>query len=199
MNQTVLNRARSDKFLLVLDLPEALKKAQDSIMQSNYKPKQIQFTVFGSPVPEISVPEISVAYGGQSMKVSSMSRPTYPPLEVSFLVDNGYQNYWTLWKWLNLFNDSKTSSSNLNANANIIGEDIRLTNSLDQYISNFSLFALDEYDKQIISFKYSDVFITRLSPINYSYQDPSEITCNATFVYNQLQVDLLRDVNISSC
>jgi hypothetical protein len=199
MNQTVLNRSRNDKFVLVLDLPRVMKDSVDGVLQSSYSANQIQFTIFGSPVPKISVPEIDVPFGGQHIKVSSMSRPSFPSLDVKFLVDNGYQNYWTLWKWMNLFNDSRNSTSSLNTAVNTYKEPIRLTNPLDRYSSNFTLFALDEFDKRIISFEYTGVFITGLSEINYSYQDPAEITCNASFVYNQLNVNLLKNVNASTC
>ena len=140
MLQATLNRSRNDKFLLVLDLPIALKNSQDNIIQSKYSADPIQFTVYGSPVPKISVPEINLPFGGQSLKVSSMSRPSYPSLDIKFLVGNGYQNYWILWKWLNLFNDSKDSSSNLNTPTNLLNEKIRMINPFSQYISNFSLF-----------------------------------------------------------
>lgn len=199
MLQATLNRSRNDKFLLVLDLPIALKNSQDNVIQSKYSADPIQFTIYGSPVPKITVPEINLPFGGQVLKVSSMSRPAYPSLDVKFLVGNGYQNYWILWKWLNLFNDSKNSTSELNTPANFIGNDIRLTNPLSHYISNFTLFALDEFDNKIISFKYSNAFVTSLGQINYSYQDPTEITCDVSFAYNQLEVELLKDINISSC
>jgi hypothetical protein len=199
MLQPILNRSRSDKFLLILDLPPALKGKQDSTLQSGYNPDQIQFTVYGSPVPKITIPEIEIPFGGQFIKVSSGSRPSFPSLDIKFLIDNGYQNYWTLWNWLNLFNDSREGTSDLNANLNHRDKNIFLTNPLSKYTSNFSLYALDEFDKKIISFDYTNAFITGLSEINYSYQEPSEITCNATFVYNQLQVNLLKDVNVSSC
>lgn len=199
MLQATLNRSRNDKFLLVLDLPIALKNAQDSVIQNKYSADPIQFTIYGSPVPKISVPEINLPFGGQILKVSSMSRPAYPSLDVKFLVGNGYQNYWILWKWLNLFNDSQNGTSDLNSPSNFIGENIRLTNPLSHYISNFTLFALDEFDNKIISFKYSNAFVTSLGQINYSYQDPTEITCDVSFAYNQLEVELLKDINISSC
>jgi hypothetical protein len=199
MNQATLNRSRSDKFLLVLDLPIALKSSQDTVIQDKYSADQIQFTIYGSPVPKISIPEINLPFGGQVLKVSSMSRPAYPSLDVKFLVGNGYQNYWILWKWLNLFNDSQNSTSDLNMQSSFVGEDIRLTNSLRRYISDFTLFALDEFDNRIISFKYTNAFVTSLGQINYSYQDPAEITCDVSFAYNQLEVKLLKDINISSC
>ena len=71
MNQAVLNRSRSDKFLFVLDLPTYLKNQQDSVLEKMYDGNQIQFTTYGSPVPAITVPEKSVPFAGQVYHVSS--------------------------------------------------------------------------------------------------------------------------------
>ena len=197
MQQPVLNRSRSDKFAFVLDLPKALKDQVNSVLDiTNADP--VQFTTFGSPVPAVSVPDINLAYAGQSYHTSSNSRPAYPPLNIKFLVDNGYQNYWILWKWLNLFNDASDSVTNINA-ATVSNDNIRLSNPLSDYSSTFSLFALDEYNNKIIEFKYTSAFITGLSPIEFSFQNPDQIVCNATFVFNQLKVDLITDINVSAC
>jgi hypothetical protein len=199
MNQTVLNRSRSDKFAFVLELPKVLKQQQDIVLQKEYNADTIQFTTFGSPVPTITVPEVKVPFGGQVYNTSSISRPAYPPISLRFLVDNGYQNYWILWKWLNLFNDNKEGTTNLNAPLNSKKDDIILTNPIVDYAANFTLFGLDEFNNKIISFNYTQAFITGLSPIEFSFQNPAEITCTATFVFNQLRVDLIKDINVSSC
>jgi hypothetical protein len=196
MNQAVLNRSRHDKFDFILDLPKALKKEQDIIMQNAYNADQIQFTTIGSPVPTISVPPIKVPYAGQNYHASSISRPAYDPLQVKFLLDNGYQNYWVLWKWLNLFNDSADSITSLTTP---VDNNNRLTNPMTDFTANFNLYGLDEFNKRIISFEYKNAFITQLSPINFSFQETNEINCTATFVFNQLHVNLLKDVNVSSC
>ena len=199
MNQAVLNRSRSDKFLFVLDLPTYLKNQQDSVLEKMYDGNQIQFTTYGSPVPAITVPEKSVPFAGQVYHVSTLSRPAYPPLKISFFLDNGYQNYWVLWKWLNLFNDNNNSTTELTTPLNSNRENIILKNPMSDYTANFTLFALDEFNNKIMSFDYKQAFITGLSEINYSYQDPKEISCTATFVFNRLEVNLLKDINISSC
>jgi len=200
MNQSILNRPRQDKFTLVLDLPEALRSMVDSTMESSYKPDNIQFTVFGSPVPKIEVPSITLPFGGQSMKVSSYSRPAWPVLDLSFLVDSGYQNYWILWKWLNLFNNYDDSTSDISSFAGITPSgQITLKNKISQYITNFTLFALDEYNNKLVSFKYTDAFITTLGEIKFSHQESGMITGSASFAYNQLHVDLINNINKNNC
>jgi hypothetical protein len=199
MNQAVLNRSRSDKFQFVLELPKILKNSVDTIIQKPYSADSIQFACVGSPVPEIKIPSIGVPFGGQVYHTSSDSRPAYAPLNIKFFVDSGYQNYWILWKWLNLFNDSKEGITSMNNPLNQNREEIILTNPITEFSSNFQIYALDEFNNRIIEFNYKQAFITGLSNIDYSYQEPNEIICNATFVFNQLNVELLKDVNISSC
>lgn len=199
MNQAILNRPRNDKFLLVLEIPKALKNVYDGVLEGGYKADNLQFTVFGSPVPNIAVPNITLPYGGQNLNISSTARPAYPPLVLKFLIDNGYQNYWMLWKWLNLFNNHENSSTELTSKSSIYKDNIQLDNPMSDFSTSFSLVALDEYNNKLISFIYKSAFITNLSEINYSYQEQSEISCNVTFAYNQLEVKLLKNVNEATC
>lgn len=201
MNQAALNRSRNDKFIMVLDLPSAMKKKYDSILGEGYKIDPIQFSIYGSPVPQISVPEINLPFGGQVAKVSSHFRPAYTPLQIKFLVDNGYKNYWILWNWLNLFNDVKKSTSTItNAiDTPINTRDASLINPVTNYTSRFSIYSMDEFNNKIVSFTYTNAFPTTLGEINFSNQDPSEINCTVTFAFNQLEVSLLKDVNRVNC
>lgn len=194
MNQAILNRARKDKFSLVLDIPKALKDIQDEVLQTNYNADSIEFTVISSPVPKVAVPAQEVPFGGQVYHVPRFSRPSYGTFNMKFLLDNGYQNYWILWNWLNLFNDSEQSTSDANKmNGNYI------TNHLSDYTSNFTVYTLDEFNNKIMSFTYTDTFITGLSEFEFSYQSPEEISCTASFAFNQMQVSLLKNINIASC
>lgn len=201
MNQAALNRSRNDKFIMVLDLPLAMKKKYDSVLGEGYKIDPIQFSIYGSPVPQISVPEINLPFGGQVAKVSSHFRPAYTPLQIKFLVDNGYKNYWILWNWLNLFNDVKKSTSTVtNAiDTPINTKDASLINPVTNYTSRFSIYSMDEFNNKIVSFTYTNAFPTTLGEINFSNQDASEINCTVTFAFNQLEVSLLKDVNRVNC
>lgn len=199
MYQTPLNRPRLDRFNLILDLPKSVKDIVDSTLQDNLKVDPIQFSIYGSPVPSINVPAIDVPYGGQVYKTSSFSRPAYDPLVIKFLVDNGYKNYWILWNWLNVLNNYKDSTSTAQTYSDRSGDTINLQNRMVDYTSKFKIFALDEYDNQIISFQYDNCLPTSLSEISFSNQEPNEITATVSFVFNQLEVKLLKDVNQVSC
>jgi hypothetical protein len=197
MIQTPLNRSRSDKFTLILDLPIALKSKTDHVLEDNFKIDPIQLSIFGSPVPPISVPAIDVAYSGQVYKTSSFSRPAYDPLALKFLIDNGYKNYWTLWNWINLLNDYKKSTTDAQTVDSPNGG--LLKHKMSDYTSTFTIYGLDEYNNKIISFKYTHAFPTSLSEIGFSDQEPNEINSTVTFVFNQLEVNLEKNVDNASC
>jgi len=187
---------------MVLDLPKAMKNIYDPVLDENLKINPLQFSIYGSPVPAVSVPDINVGFGGQVYRLSSNSRPAYAPLTLKFLIDSGYKNYWILWNWLNLFNDAKTSISNIThaTNVPIIGDKpVVIQNPITNYTSQFSIFSLDEFNKKIIEFKYTNAFPTNLTEINFSNQDPTETNCSVTFAFNQLQVELIKDVDKVSC
>jgi hypothetical protein len=202
MIQAPLNRSRNDKFIMVLDLPKALKSKYSSTIGSNFDINPIQFSIYGAPISPISVPAIDVAFGGQVYKASSMTRQAYDPLNVKFLVDNGYKNYWTLWNWINLFNDVKKSSSNITTvpNGSHTNDVInKMSNPMSDYTSKFTIYGLDEFNNKIISFEYTNAFPTTLSEIGFSNQDASEMNSTVTFVFNQLHVNLIKDVNQITC
>lgn len=198
MNQSNLNRARNDKFLLVLDLPKILKPENDPVLKEHYDMDSLQFTCYGSPVPAISIPSIDLPFGGQTFKTSSNSRPSFPSLDITFLVDNGYKNYWLLATWLNLFNDSQTSIPAYNAkNLNNIGNTNKIP--FKDLVSTFSTYALDEYNKKIMKFHFNTVFPTNLGEISYSHQDPSEINCKISFSFFQFTPMLIKNIDEANC
>ena len=199
MNQAILNKTRNDKFLMVLDVPKYLKEKYDTVLRKTYNADQIQFTTYGSPIPSINVPSIDVNYDGQTYKASSLSRPAYSPLNVKFFIDNGYKNYWILWTWMNLFNDAKDSSSIVSMQEMRKNNNPKLEIPMSELVSTFTIYAMDEYNNKIMAFKYKHAFPTSLSEINFSHQDPSEISCVASFAFNQLHVDLLKNVDEEAC
>lgn len=202
MNQAILNRSRNDKFVLVLDMPKAMKKITSVILQENFNADKLQFSCYGSPVPAININPIDVPYGGQTIKVSSNSRPSYPPLTLSFVIDNGWKNYWVLFKWMNLFNDQEDGSISYNF-SNKTEPDafkgIRNHVPFKDMVTTFKTYALDEFNNKIMEFAYTNVFPVSLGEINFSHQESAEITCKASFAFNQLHADLIKNVDKGSC
>jgi len=107
MQQSMLNKSRADKFLLVFDVPPILKEFSKKFNQTNDSiiPDSVQFSIFGAAVPEITVPAVDNRYAGSTLYVSSHSKNPYPPVSIGFKIDNEYKNYWTMYSWLNLLHD----------------------------------------------------------------------------------------------
>jgi len=184
-NQSPFNKTRKDKFLLVLSIPEPLKQISSKFDRTtgNILPDTLQFSVYGGVVPEINVPAVQNRYAGQTLAVTSHSREPYTPLTVNFTVDNRFNNYWVIYSWLNLLNNDRKSGYD--------GKDLTYDNPTinnlrrDLYKTTVTIYALDEYNKRVMQFQYTDAFPTNLGGINYSYRDSGELESSVTFSFSQ--------------
>jgi hypothetical protein len=190
VQQSILNKNRKDKFLLVLNLPPILRSSNkpDQGDRSNKFINQdsLQYSIYGTVVPETTVPEVDLAFSGQTAKVTSYNRDSYKSVTVNFTVDNQFNNWWVLWYWLNVLNDSKESSYNFSE----LGDTDPFIN-LTNYQTNITIFGLDEYNNKVIQWDYIRAFITSLGEINYNYRDGDQIESSFTFAFSQLNAQLL--------
>ena len=92
MNQAPLNKNRQDKFILVLNIPEGIKEITDNITRNTNRvmPNNLEISIAGTVTPNISIPEKTVPYGAQTVKVSSHARPSYDSLDINFKIDNEF-------------------------------------------------------------------------------------------------------------
>lgn len=192
LNQSVLNKSRKDKFLLVLTLPPCLKdinkQNQDSRSNNNIIVETLQYSIWGTIVPEIVVPKTTVSYGGQTLNISSHTRPSYDDVVVNFNIDNRFNNWWVIWKWLNVLNDAKESGYDFDNLSNIPDGEMGI---LGDYVTNLSIFGLNEYNNRVIEFVYTRALPVSLGRIEYNYQDSGEIVSSFGFSFSQLLPKLL--------
>lgn len=192
-DQSPLNVSLKDKFVLVLTLPVVMR--QLAAVEPNISLDPLQFKIFGAVVPPIQVPHNEVAFGGQTYNVSSYVRPNYDPLDVSFVVDNSYKNYWVLWKWLSILNDPLQSKYNGNNLKLGDWENRLLSGDLSEYQTNFSIYGKNEYNQSIIEFRYHNAFINSLGSINFNYKDSDIMESSVQFRFSQLEVFLKTPTN----
>lgn len=172
---------------MVLNLPQVLRRQSKEDPLLSIDP--VQISVFGGVVPSVTVPAVELRYGGQSTNYSSHSRPNYPPLNLKFVIDNDYRNYYVLFKWLNVLNEVRES---------VYGDEMaredrsfreKLESGLNtEYQTDFSILALNEYNQTSIEFVYHGAFITNLGGIEYSYRDNELIDSFAEFQFNQFSI-----------
>jgi len=190
IQQSILNKNRKDKFLLVLNLPPILKTVNKTTLAERsvnfLSLDSLQYSIYGTVVPETSVPEVDLLYSGQTAKFTSYTRSAYKSITVNFTVDNEFNNWWVLWYWLNVINDSQESSYNYDG---LVNPD-KFTN-LNNYQTNITVYGLDEFNNQKIQWDYTKAFITNLGDINYNYRDGDQIESSFTFAFSQLNTQLL--------
>jgi hypothetical protein len=190
IQQSILNKSRKDKFLLVLNLPPILKTIntsnQNARALSNISLDALQFTIHGVVVPKTTIPEVDLTYSTQTTKVTSYTRPPHDPVTVSFTVDNQFNNWWVLWFWLNVINNTAQGTTNYN---NI--PTTQNFKNIDNYQTNITIYGLDEYNNKKIQMDYIKAFITGLGEIVYDYRDGSLMESSFTFVFSQLNAQLL--------
>jgi len=200
IQQSTLNKSRKDKFLLVFNLPPILRnyntndlsvRGQDIINQNS-----VQFSVYGSIVPQIQVPELVAEYSGQSYKVSSNARPPYPNITVNFTVDNQFNNYWVIYSWLNLLNDQQQSTYDAAQNVpsgTISNSAGKLATPLQpqSYQTDFTVYGKDEFDNNVIQFTFTKAFPVSLGNIEYSYREPGEMETTFEFAFSQFFASLI--------
>jgi hypothetical protein len=187
IKQSYLNKSRKDKFLLVFDIPPILRRIQSNYTRNDDTiiPDSVQFSVFGTMVPGVTVKGIATRYAGDTLHISSHNKDPYPPVNVKFTVDSGYNNYWTIYQWLNLLHDQKTGQFN--------EKGIIVDGNFSDYQTDISLYGLDEYNNKVIEFKYTRAFPTSLDELEFDTKSTGdmELQSGFTFLFSQMHIRLL--------
>lgn len=195
--QSQLNKSRFDKFILVLNLPPILRDSNTNNLNVRTKEliqkDSIQFSVYGSVIPTIQVPEVEAPYAGGTYKLSSNSRPPYDNITVDFTIDNKFNNYWVIYKWLDILSDDDGIIYNATEVTDTGRQTYKLNPKLQPqaYQTNFTIYGKDEFDGNIVKFTYTKAFPVSLGSIKYNYRETGEIETNFTFAFSQFLTDLV--------
>lgn len=187
--QSPFNKARVDKFSMVISLPKALKSINSKTDRSRnvINLDTLQFSIFGTITPEIVVPAVETRYTGSNIYVSSHSRPPYPAVAVKFTIDNQFNNFWVISQWLSLMRDEGEGKIGIvNARKLAVGD-----TNLAEYSTTFNVFVKDEFNKDVIRFDYHNAFPTKLGSIDWNYQESGEIQSSFEFVFSNITFTLL--------
>lgn len=192
--QAPLNKQRADKFLLVITPPAIFRNFDlDKIY-----PTAIQYSVYGTVIPAVNVPSVTVGYANQTLKVSSYSRTPFEDISVNFTVDNRFKNYYFIYKWLDILNDdvsgmfAKSDSGSIDTFITPVRPLLKNKQSEEAlYMSDFVVYSLDEYNNKVAQFTYTKAFPISLGSLTANYRDPSLYDTTFTFSFSQLYMKLL--------
>lgn len=183
IRQSVLNKSRKDKFIMVIMLPKALREINlaENRDVTLVNEDSLQFSVFGITVPAVIVDAVEIPYGGQVFNFTSHNRPDYETISVNFTIDNEFNNYWAIYKWINLLNNNKE--------AFFYAEKIPvLNNPYAEYATTITVYGIDEYNNKRIQFDYIGAVPVGLGEISYNYRDSEEAETTFQFAFSQLHV-----------
>lgn len=138
---------------------------------------RLEYNIFGHEVPEVSIPPQALDYNGHTLNVTSHKRENGSPLDVNFLVDNLYSNYWVIWKWLDLMWKEDEGIAGY-------GDVRRLPPK--EYMTKITIYALDGYNTRRISWTYHNAFVTKLKGIRFDHQDQEGIKSAFSFAYSHV-------------
>lgn len=187
--QSYLNTALPDKFKLVIDIPDRLKtiikKAGRKCRYADLD--KLQLNIWGVIIPDLDIEEMPIRFSGQTLKYSSLSRPEFPNLNINYQVDNKYENYYLLYKWADLQNDDLYGRFN---NKNIGGD--RGSGHICEYSAPMTIYALDEYKKEVAKWDFDDCFVSSVGGIEYDFQSNANIiTSTFQISYSNIRMDLV--------
>ena len=175
---------------MVLTPPESIREINSKTERDNKKVinDSIQYSVYGSLIPKITVQDIGTTYSGQTFKFSSHNRPAYENIFVNFTIDNRFNNYWVLFKWINILNNNKEAIYDAD---NLRIRPVDNPKLLEQYSTTITIYGLDEYDKRKIQFDFLGALPVSLGQLAYNYRDPMEAESTFEFAFSQFTAKLL--------
>jgi len=214
LNQSLLNKGVSDKFQLILSVPDILK---DFISEGKRESTKASFNsiLFSSKnvsVPPQSIKKKDLGFAGQKMPISSFARDAQPEVQVEFTVDNKFNNYNYLWTWLESINGCKDAMPRDDyflpdprklTETRKIGDAMSDEPSLVKirkfaynhaffdYQCSIVLNVLGEYEEPVAKFTYTNAFITELGELKLDYSSSDAIGCSFKFAFGQQYFDLL--------
>jgi hypothetical protein len=182
--QSSFNKQRRDKFIMVFDLPKILKPQKSALERANNRviPDAIQCSIYGAVIPSLNIPDVKMPYGGQVAKATSYSRPSFENMSVKFTIDNLFNNYWNIYRWLNSFNDAKSGLYN---------SPIPSDGFMKDYQTNITIYGRDEYNKNVIKFDFYHCFPVSLGGVQYSDRDSTEMESSFDYSYHQFKAELI--------
>jgi hypothetical protein len=182
--QSPFNKQRTDKFIMIFDLPKILRSQKSTLERENNRviPDSVQCSIYGTVIPSLKIPPVLVPYGGQTPKVTSYVRPSFDDMTVNFTIDNLFNNYWNIYRWLNSFNDAKEGLYN---------SPVLSKGFMPDYQTTITVYGKDEFNKNVIRFNFYNCFPINLGGIGYSDRNPNEMESSFQYAYHQFEAKLL--------
>jgi hypothetical protein len=165
-----LNKVFTNKFKLTIPRVGIIGSVFDS-----YSLNVLELNVKGAVAPGLSIEAVDLpVLAHKPLKVTGAGYKL-DDIEVKFLIDGQFVNYYLLWSWLNKIYNTR------NAQAPVLDRG-------DKPYVDILISALDNYNNEVMQFKYRGAFITGLSKVDVDYENANRIEASATFSYDDFEL-----------
>lgn len=165
-----LNKVFANKFKMYIPKVPII-----GTMFDQYSLNALELTIKGGVVPGISVDSVDLpVLGHKPLKVTGAGYKM-DDINIKFLIDGDFTNYYLLWSWLNSIYDVENAQS-------------PVRNEGDNPYVDIAVSALDNYNDEIIQFRYKGAFITSIGNVEVDYENPDRLETTATFAYDTLSL-----------
>lgn len=160
-----LNNAHSDKFELVFP--------PFPIMDTLGEAREFSMNIFDSVMPGMSIPTQEEHWMG-ALHHRPMDNIEFQPYNVSFVVDENWENWYFLFKWLNFINNNKDNFANRKSDLTI-NPNILLRGNFNNLIMKITLF---------------NAFPTELGEVSLNYRNGQEfLESSFTLLYDYYEIE----------
>jgi len=165
VNTVTINRATPVSYKLTIPL----LPTETSLSAT----KELILDIFGTIIPTVTLDQTEERWQAAKMQMASGS-VTFDTWTFSFIVDNQFKNWKSLFKWLVYINNN-TDSYNKRP---------------QQYAIDCSLSIIDNFNKEILRIFFKNVWIQALGEVSMSQREGEMILeCNTTMQYDRFEIE----------
>lgn len=134
--------------------------------------KPLTLNIFGSVVPSLTISEFEQDWQGLKQKIAG-SGLLFDQWNVSFIVDENFENWQILFNWMSYINDNYEKHMDLHKN----------------YSVDASLQITDNFRENVLELTFVSVWPTNLGEVTLSQRDGETlIECMVNFSYDYFKI-----------
>jgi len=167
------NLADSQSFVLIFPMlpPTTLSSATRETLRRN-QPFELNIVNTSLPTLSFEVDDTSHIFKHKEI----IGRITYETWNTTFLIDEKWEAYKILFKWIQYIDSNITDPS-------------FIRHSKNEYKVDASLEIVNNYRNKILSFDFKNLSPVSLGEVTFNYQESTYLTCDVSFEYDIMKLE----------
>lgn len=160
-----LNKASPDKFQIVFPIFPVMEEVQKS--------REITLNIFGNIIPGVSHQDNEEHWMG-ALHHRPVGNLEYNQYTVSFMVDENWENWYFLYKWMEFINNNKD----------------KFATAKPDLVSDSNVLIKDDFNNLVLIFTLYHMFPLSLEDVSLEYRNgESFLESSCSFVYDYYEVE----------